>query len=186
MDDPRTDEALMLAFRDGDAAAFAALYGRWRGRLYRYLAHQVADQADELFQDVWLRVVRAREHYEVTARFPTWLFRIAHNRLMDHYRTRGRSIVDLYDNPEDDPADDLAAPEQDSPPAMLERREAGRHILEALATLPVPQREAFLLAEESGMTLEEIAATTGVGRETVKSRLRYALGRLRQALSALR
>ena len=51
MDDPRTDEALMLAYRDGDAAAFEALYGRWRGRLYRYLAHQAADRADELFQD---------------------------------------------------------------------------------------------------------------------------------------
>jgi RNA polymerase sigma factor (sigma-70 family) len=115
MDDPRTDEALMLAYRDGDAAAFEALYGRWRGRLYRYLAHQAADRADELFQDVWLRVVGARAGYEVTARFSTWLFRIAHNRLMDHYRARGRAIVDLYDDPEDDPAERMPAPEADSP-----------------------------------------------------------------------
>ncbi len=174
----------MLAYRDGDAAAFEALYGRWRGPLYRYLAHQVAGQADELFQDVWMRVVRAREHYEVTARFATWLFRIAHNRLMDHYRARGRNRVDLYDDPED--VDEPAAPEQDTPPAMLERHQAAQHILAALATLPEPQREAFLLAEESGMSLEEIAATTGVGRETAKSRLRYALNRLRQALAGLR
>lgn len=174
----------MLAYRDGEAVAFEALYGRWRGPLYRYLAHQAPGQADELFQDVWMRVVRAREHYEVTARFATWLFRIAHNRLMDHYRAHGRNRIDLYDDPED--ADEPAAPDQDTPPAMLERHEAARHILAALATLPEPQREAFLLAEESGMSLEEIAAATGVGKETAKSRLRYALGRLRQALADLR
>lgn len=186
MDDPRTDEALMLAYRDGDAAAFEALYGRWRGRLYRYLAHQAANRADELFQDVWLKVVGARANYEVTAKFSTWLFRIAHNRLMDHYRALGRAIVDLYDDPEDDPAGELPAPELESPPAMLERRETARRILEALAALPEPQREAFLLAEEGGMSLEEIANATGVGRETAKSRLRYALDRLRRTLGGLR
>jgi RNA polymerase sigma-70 factor (ECF subfamily) len=186
MDDPRTDEALMLAYRDGDVAAFEVLYGRWRGRLYRYLAHQTPDRADELFQDVWLKVVGARAGYEVTARFSTWLFRIAHNRLMDHYRARSRAIVDLYDDPEDDPADQVAAPEADSPPVLLERRETARRILDALAELPAPQREAFLLAEEGDMTLEEIAHATGVGRETAKSRLRYALDRLRRRLGAWR
>ncbi len=186
MDDSRTDEALMLAYRDGDAAAFEILYGRWRGRLYRYLAHQAPARADELFQDVWLRVVGARQSYAVTALFSTWLFRIAHNRLMDHYRAQGRGIVELYDDPEDDPAVALPAPEQEAPAAMLERRQIAGRILDALAELPAPQREAFLLAEESGMSLEEIARATGVGRETAKSRLRYALSRLRQALGGLR
>lgn len=186
MDDPRTDEALMLAYRDGDAAAFAALYGRWRGRLYRYLAHQTAERADELFQDVWMKVVGARAGYEVTAKFSTWLFRIAHNRLMDHYRARGRAIVDLYDDPEDDPADALPAPVHEAPPALLERRETARRILECLAGLPAPQREAFLMAEEGGMSLDEIATASGVGRETAKSRLRYALDRLRRCLAGLR
>ena len=192
-DEPRTDEALMLAYRDGDADAFEALYGRWRGRLYRYLAHQLPGQADEVFQDVWLRVVGARKGYEVTARFSTWLFRIAHNRLMDHYRGRSRNVVTLYEagfvdgSPGDeDPAGSLPAPENESPPAMLERKELAGRILAALATLPEPQREAFLLAEEAGMGLEEIAAATGVGRETAKSRLRYAVARLRAALAGLR
>jgi len=193
MEDTRTDEALMLAYRDGDAAAFEALYGRWRGRLYRYLAHQAAEAADELFQDVWLRVVHARSHYEVAARFSTWLFRIAHNRLVDHHRARGRSIVELSvspaddpNDPDDDPVNSLPAPEQGSPLALLERREAARRILDCLATLPPPQRDAFLLAEEGGMSLEAIAQATGVGRETAKSRLRYALDRLRRCLAALR
>lgn len=192
-DDPRTDEALMLAYRDGDGPAFEALYGRWRGRLYRYLAHQAAQAADELFQDVWLRVVGARAHYEVTAKFSTWLFRIAHNRLVDHHRARGRSILELAgdgaagldEDPDYDPVDSMAAPEQESPQAMLERREAARHILDCLAALPLPQRDAFLMAEEGGMSLEQIANATGVGRETAKSRLRYALDRLRRCLAAL-
>jgi RNA polymerase sigma factor (sigma-70 family) len=186
MADPRTDEALMLAYRDGDAPAFEVLYGRWRGRLYRYLAHQTAGAADELFQDIWLRVVNARAGYEATARFSTWLFRIAHNRLMDHYRARSRAIVDLADDPEADPAEHLAAPEHESPPVMLERREAARHILDCLAALPPLQRAAFLMAEESEMSLEEIARATGVGRETVKSRLRYAQDRLRRCLAGVR
>ena len=176
----------MLAYRDGDAGAFEVLYGRWRGPLFRYLAHQARDDADELFQDVWMRVVGARTHYEVAARFSTWLFRIAHNRLMDHFRARGRGIVDLVDDPEDDPAERLPAPAEEAPPALLERRQAARRILDCLDALPAPQRETFLMAEESGMTLEEIAQAAGVGRETAKSRLRYALDRLRRCLAGWR
>jgi RNA polymerase sigma-70 factor (ECF subfamily) len=190
-EDPRTDEALMLAYRDGDAAAFEWLYGRWRGRLYRYLAHQAPSHADELFQDVWLRVIGAREHYEVTARFSTWLFRIGHNRLMDHYRSRSRAVVTLFETSDDedcpgDPYASVPAPDDQTPPAMLERKEMARHILAALETLPEPQREAFLMSEEAGMGVEEIAAATGVGRETAKSRLRYAMTRLRAALENVR
>lgn len=189
MSDSRTDESLMLAYRDGDAAAFAALYGRWRGRLYRYLAHQARDSADELFQDVWLRVVGARTHYEVAAKFSTWLFRIAHNRLVDHYRERGRGFVKLFDTREeedDDAAADPPAPASETPPALLDRRQAARRILDCLEALPPPQREVFLMAEESGLSLEEIARASGVGRETAKSRLRYALDRLRRCLGDLR
>jgi RNA polymerase sigma-70 factor (ECF subfamily) len=185
MDDPRSDEALMLAYQDGDAVAFEVLYGRWRGRLYRYLAHQLPERADELFQDVWLRVVKARTHYEVTARFSTWLFRIAHNRLMDEYRGRAREVVRLYEDPDDDPADALPAPVAEQPATLLERKELAGALLDAMAGLPAPQREAFLLVEEGGMSLEAVAAATGVGRETAKSRLRYALARLRQALAGL-
>jgi RNA polymerase sigma factor (sigma-70 family) len=183
MDDPRSDEALMLAYRDGDAAAFELLYQRWRGRLYRFIAHQARSSADELFQEVWLRVVGASGQYEVTAKFSTWLFRIAHNRLIDHYRSQGRNIVALFDDSDADPAAEMPAPATESPSALLERKQTAGRILAALDALPPPQREAFLLAEESGMSLTEIAQATGVGAETAKSRLRYALRRLRQLLS---
>lgn len=174
----------MLAYRDGDARAFDALYVRNRGPLYRYLVRQAPQHADELFQDVWMRVIKARAGYEVAAKFSTWLFRIAHNRLMDHFRAQGRNLVDFVDADPDegDCPLDPPAPADQAPDVMLARKMLTERILGAVEALPPPQREAFLLAEEGGLTVEEIAAATGVGRETAKSQLRYAFGRLRQIL----
>ncbi len=185
-DELRPDEALMLAYRDGDAAAFEALYARHRSRLYRYLAHQCGDArlAEELYQDIWLRVINARADYEVSARFTTWLYRIAHHRLIDHYRRNAREQLRQWED-EDASIDDYPAPADATPPAAVERLQLKERIVAALAELPAPQREAFLMAEEGGMTLDEIANATGTGRETVKSRLRYALGKLRHALKDL-
>ncbi len=180
----RPDEALMLAYRDGEAAAFDMLYSRHRGKLFRYLAHQVPHCADELFQDIWMRVIGARAGYEVTAKFSTWLYRIAHNRLMDYFRAQGRSLVEFTDpiGDNDSPALDPPAPTTIEPEAILLRKDLAQKILSALEELPAAQREAFLLAEESGLSLDEIAIATGVGKETAKSRLRYALERLRRTL----
>ena len=188
--DLRTDEALMLAYRDGDGAAFEALYGRWRGPLYRYFLRQCghAGQADELFQDVFMRVIGAAADYEPTARFSTWLFRIAHNRLVDHWRKMGSEPVDPLPPSEDgdDCELDPPGPESSTPDRQAERRELGEALMAALNELPGVQREAFLLAEEGGLTLEEIASISGVGRETIKSRLRYATAKLRHKLESWR
>lgn len=184
--DPRPDEGLMLAYRDGDAAAFEVLYTRHRTRLYRYLAHQCGDArlAEELYQDIWLRVINARADYEVSAKFTTWLFRIAHHRLIDHYRKNAREQLREWEG-EEASIDDYPAPASTTPSAQVERLQLQERIVAALAELPAAQREAFLMAEEGGMTLEEIACATGTGRETVKSRLRYALGKLRHSLKDL-
>jgi RNA polymerase sigma factor (sigma-70 family) len=185
MDDMRPDEALMLAYRDGEAGAFDILYSRNRGKLFRYLARQVPHCADELFQDIWMRVIGARDGYTVSAKFSTWLFRIAHNRLMDHFRAQGRSIIEFAEPQGDDddcPALDPPASASAQPDAMLARKALAQQILAALDELPAAQRETFLLAEEGGLSLEEIAVATGVGKETAKSRLRYALERLRRTL----
>jgi RNA polymerase sigma-70 factor (ECF subfamily) len=188
--DLRTDEALMLAYRDGEAAAFEALYARWRGPLYRYFLRQCghAGQADELYQDVFMRVIGAAANYEPTARFATWLFRIAHNRLVDHWRKTGREPVDPLASGEDgdDGEFDPPAPALDAPERRAEQKQLGAALLAALNELPEVQREAFLLAEEGGLTLEEIAAVAGVGRETIKSRLRYATAKLRTKLESWR
>ena len=190
MRDEMSDEALMLAYREGDAAAFEALYRRWRSRLYRYLLRQCgnAAHADELFQDIWLKIVGARRGYEVAAKFSTWLFRIAHNRLIDHYRAQGRAALVSYD---DDPADadlvgSLPAATASQPEVVIERKGLAQELVKHIEALPAAQRETFLLSEEGELTLEEIAAATGVSRETAKSRLRYAVGKLRAALKDLK
>lgn len=178
----------MLAWRDGEAAAFEALYARHRGRLFRYLLHQCGrrEQADEMFQEIWMSVIRARSGYEVSARFTTWLYRIAHNRLIDGFRARGRLAefeVDAGAAGGDPP--DCPAPAGAQPERLLERAQLAGRLLAAIESLPAPQREAFLLAAEAGLTVEEIANATGTGFETAKSRLRYAYSRLRSELGDL-
>lgn len=185
MHDDLSDERLMLAYRDGDAAAFEALYGRYRSKLYRHLAHQCGDArlAEEFYQDIWLKVINARADYEPLAKFSTWLYRIAHHRLIDHYRQHARNVADRFDGAID--PDDLPAADSANPARQFERSDLASRLTQALEGLPAPQREAFLLAEEDGLSLEEIAAATATGRETVKSRLRYAVGKLRDALQDL-
>jgi RNA polymerase sigma-70 factor (ECF subfamily) len=175
----------MLAYRDGDAAAFEALYGRYRTRLYRHLTHQCGDArlAEEFYQDIWLKIINARADYEPLAKFSTWLYRIAHHRLIDHYRQHARSCAELFDALTD--PDELPAADSVNPARQFERSDLASRLTRALADLPAPKREAFLLAEEGGLSLEEIAATTATGRETVKSRLRYAVDKLRHSLQDL-
>lgn len=182
-----TDERLMSSYVDGDAAAFEALYRKYRGPVFRYLLHQCGNvsQADELAQDVWLSVIKARSGYEPLAMFTTWLFRIARNRLIDHHRKNSRSAKDSRSSIDDDDEpweETIPAPAHETPHAVLDRAIVASRISQALEALPAAQREVFLLAEEGGMTLEEIAATTATPRETCKSRLRYALAKLRQSL----
>ena len=190
-EDGRTDEQLMLAYGDGSVEAFEILYGRWRRPVYRFLVRQCASAgiADELYQDVWLRVVNARRRYTVAARFSTWLFRIAHNRLIDHWRAESRKPVaemPVADDCETGPLDNVAAPDELQPERLMERKDLAALVAGAVDSLPGAQREAFLLHEEGGLTVDEIAALTGVGRETAKSRLRYAVARLRAQLTECR
>lgn len=165
----------MLAYQAGDATAFDRLYANHRAALFRYLLRGCSNRAlsEEMFQDVWMSVIRARARYQVNAKFTTWLYRIAHNRLVDEYR-RQRPQDEL----DDDYPDDARGPEQ-----LLLQDEQARRLRRCLAALPLEQRSAILLQEERGLTLEEIAEVSGVGRETVKSRLRYALQKLRGELA---
>ena len=170
-----TDESLMLRYARGDASAFESLYRRHRQPLFRYILRQCRERAlaEELFQDVWMRVIRARGPYEVRAKFTTYLYRIAHNRLIDHLRKRKPETAVLNDLP-DDP---VHAPERRAHSVRQTER-----LLRALDSLPAEQREAFLLREEAGMGVSEIADATGVSPEAAKSRLRYAVNKLRRSL----
>lgn len=173
-----TDETLMRDWAAGRLPAFEALYARHRGMLYRFLLRGAGEAvADELFQETWARVVAARARWKPEAKFSTWLLQIAHNLMVDHWRRQRPADPD----PETTLAA-LEAPEEQRPDADLSQFEQRRRLQRALETLPPEQREAFLLRAEAGLGIEEIAEATGVGRETAKSRLRYALARLREAL----
>ena len=179
-----SDEELMLGYRDGDAGAFERLYARHKGGLYRYLLRQCRDAAvaEELFQDVWTNLIRARANYTVQAKFTTYLYHLAHNRLIDHYRRHaGVTVVSIED---EDGEVVLEVPDNREPPAedALDTKRRAVRLLELIAALPGAQREALLLQQEGGMSVEEIASATGVTRETAKSRLRYALAKLRQGM----
>jgi RNA polymerase sigma-70 factor (ECF subfamily) len=178
------DTTLMLRYRDGDARAFELLYERHKGPLYRYLQRMCGrrEVADDLFQEVWSKVIASRSRYEVRAQFNTFLFRIAHNCAIDYFRRSGRPHENAAQDI-DDVAEQIGAAEHERPDAALSEAQVRSDFRRALAELPAEQRDVFVLYEESGLTLEEIGRITGVAMETAKSRLRYAVGKLRTALS---
>jgi len=183
-----SDESLMLRFAAGDIAAFDALYARHELGVWRYVFRSVRVQAvaDDLLQDVWFAVARSAPSYTVSARFKTWLFTMAHNRLVDHFRT-ARHHVSIDGSADEDGegggiGDTLAADSGFGPLRRLESSEQAAALIAAVERLPREQREAFLLQAEAGLSVEEIAAATGVNFETAKSRLRYARNSLRQQL----
>jgi RNA polymerase sigma-70 factor, ECF subfamily len=178
MDGMPDDGALMLRYRDGDVAAFETLYRRHNDALYRYLLRlsRRPDAAEDIFQEVWSKIIRARSTYRPTAQFKTFLYRVARNCFIDHIRRNQRheQTVDLAPEHQPDPGE--------LPDQLTERSLARRRLAAALLQLPDEQRDVFLLREEGGFSLEQIASITDSNRETVKSRLRYAVNKLRAAI----
>ncbi len=179
MDAESTDESLMLAYAAGDASAFEALYRRHRNTLYGFLMRSLGrrDLADDCFQEVWSRVINARASYRPDARFSTWLLQIANNLLIDRHR-RQRPEVPIDAVPELPAGDSRQAPDR-----ALSEFERHRQLRTAIAGLPDEQRQALLMRLDQELSLDEIGAITGVGRETVKSRLRYAMDKLKELLT---
>ena len=187
MDVQDDDAGLMLRYRDGDAAAFSALYAHYKAPLYRYLLRHVrnACAAADLFQEVWSHLIATRARYEPRAKFATFLFHIAHNCAIDFFRRninlRGDALAHDADHAQPEPE----VPEYQRPDRVAEFAEQQSALLAAVAALPHEQREAFLLREETGLSIEEIARVTDVPVETAKSRLRYAIRKLKKSLSPL-
>jgi len=172
------DSALMLRYRDGDVSAFETLYRRHNDPLYRYLLRlcRHRDTAEDLFQEVWGKVVKARASYRPTAKFTTFLYRVAHNCFIDHLRRNKRHMsgAELQEDLQPHPGEPLET--------TTERSLAKERLSKALMDLPDEQRDVFLLREEAGLSLDQIALVTGSNRETAKSRLRYAVNKLRAAI----
>jgi RNA polymerase sigma factor (sigma-70 family) len=177
-----SDEELMLAYAGGDAGAFDSLYARHKGPLFRFVLRsvKVRGEAEEIFQEIWMRVIESRARYVVSAKFTTWLYTVAHHRLVDHWRARGLTLVSLDD--EEGNVPEPAAGPGAEPQRVAEGRQELAKLARAIAELPAVQREAFLLHQESGLTAAEIGAATGTNEEAAKSRLRYAMDKLRKAM----
>jgi len=175
------DETLMQRYRRGNELAFQELYRRYRGPLLRFVRKMSpgAAEDEEIAQEVWMAVIQGRERYVPRARFVTYLFSIAHRKTVDRWRRLGRSLE--FDSCVED-LDSVAGPTRYEPDTQATNIVLGADLLSAIAALPIPQREAFLLRAEAGLAVEEIATVTDTKRETAKSRLRFALYRLRITL----
>jgi RNA polymerase sigma-70 factor (ECF subfamily) len=178
MDHMPEDSALMLRYKDGDVAAFETLYRRHKDALYRYLLRlcRHPENADDIFQEVWGKIIKAADRYRPTAKFTTFLYRVAHNCFIDYLRRNKRHthVGDFDPDCQPNPGD--------LPEMSAERSLARERLQVALLDLPDEQRDVFLLHEEAGLNLDEISAVTGSNRETSKSRLRYAMNKLRVAI----
>lgn len=185
-----SDEALLLAYRDGDSGAFRSLFERYRDPLFNFVLRRVRDRAraEELYQDVWTTIIERNDGFRGDARFSTWVYKIARNRCIDHQRRMTFRVHQAID----------ASPSR-SGPTVLERTNAPgpatddlaaasalqRRIAIAVQMLPDDQQEVFLLRHLQGLAFQEIAEVVEAPVNTVKSRMRYALERLQHQLADL-
>jgi RNA polymerase sigma-70 factor (ECF subfamily) len=169
----------MQRYQRGSEQAFRILYERHRSPLLRFVKRLAPDggEDEEIAQETWMAVIKGRERFVPQARFVTYLYSIARRRTVDRWRRRGR-----LPDPGTEALDSVIGPAQYEPDNQANNAALGVDLLVAIDALPLTQREAFLLRAEGGLGIDEIAAVTGANRETAKSRLRFALSRLRRAL----
>ena len=193
------DEKLMLQYANDDVEAFTTLYRRHKDSLYRYFLRQVSTRelAEELFQEVWNKLIKARSSYQITSKFTTWLYRIAHNELVDFYRRNASEnkviafrVEDGNENYETNnhkinehsEVNEYSATEHVSAFDEHYLKQQVKQLKLCLTLLPRGQKEAFLLKHEAGFTLKEIAELVGESSEGIKSRLRYGLSKLKHCV----
>ena len=185
-----SDEMLMVRYQRGEREAFAELVRRYHGPIYNFSIRQLrqAALAEDVTQEVFLRLVQKAAEFKHEARFSTWLYTIARNLCIDQLRKLKHRRHASLEHSGDDPTDtNLHERLADTHPGTDAERTAGssevaRAITAALDALPDEQREVFLLREIAQLPFKEIARVTNTGENTVKSRMRYALDRLQQAL----
>jgi RNA polymerase sigma-70 factor (ECF subfamily) len=189
-----TDEMLMVRFQRGERKAFVELVRRHNRAIYNFVLRQLRlpSVAEDVTQDVFMRLVQNAADFKHEARFSTWLYTIARNLCIDQLRKLSHRRHASLDQPQRDGGDAPSAPllgdtiADPNPQASAEHNalssEVRSSIVKAVDALPDDQREVFLLREVANLPFRDIAEITGVGENTVKSRMRYALDRLKDAL----
>lgn len=171
------DIGLLNAWRDGDMKAFDRLYQHFRQPLFLFLMRRghAQAEAEELFQDCWMKVINHSGGFE-GEHFKAWLYTVARNLSTDRMRKHQPELLGDND-PDHGPVSEFST----------ERVREGEDCIElvksSVAGLPLEQRDVFLLQHEAGLSLQQIADLMAVGRETIKSRLRYAMDKLKQLLA---
>ena len=185
---------MIRAYSRGQLDAFDLLYNRYKQLLYSYLNRNCdSGNVDELFQEVWLRVIASAGRYKSKSQFRAWLFTLAHNCLVDHYRQQSRRPATINGdmdmnsaiprtNRSTNGADDTSIIGQLTVDRIVENQELAACLTAAISELPKEQREVFFLREDAGFSVTDIAAIQGTTFETAKSRLRYAYAKLRRQL----
>jgi RNA polymerase sigma-70 factor (ECF subfamily) len=163
----------MQLYAQGDIAAFELLYTKHKGGLYRYFLRHTADKsvAEDLYQEVWGKVINSAKNYQPKAKFTTWLYTLAHNKLIDHVRRLKvvGTVIDPTVELDDDVDTDYSLVHD-----VIAGEFAGNLLKQCLSKLPQMQLDCFLLKEEAGMTVSDISKIVGASLEATKSRMRYA------------
>lgn len=184
----QSDLSLIQSYAAGDLQAFEALYTRHKGGVYRYFMRHIAEPklAEDLYQDVWSKVIVHAEHYQASAKFTTWLYTLAHNKLVDHIRHLSVVNKVIVRSEQAEPVDNCDSAKQSSghgePEQQLHRARSAAALKHCINRLPHAQKDSFLLKEEAGLSLKDIAQVLDTSLEASKSRLRYAYENLRKCL----
>ena len=187
------DEALMFRYQKGEVRAFEILLTRHRRAIYNFILRSVnsRDRAEDLMQETFLRVIKGAAGYQKQAKFTTWLFTIARNLCVDHSRRQKHRKAASLDQPLGSSADggrdrtmlDTVEGREMRSDRQVINQQLNERMQRAIATLPDDQREVFLMRELQNMPFKEIGEVVGVPENTVKSRMRYALEKLRLELA---
>lgn len=171
-----SDEDLIKRYGEGDIDAFSILYSRHKGGLYRYLLRQIKDEstAEDVFQEVWSAVIKAAKSYEDKAKFTTWLYTLARNKVID--RARHLKVVEAFADK------DIQHTDEGGEQFLLRHRQKVALKI-CLDKLPTVQLDCFLLKEEANLSIKEIAKVVDANAEAAKSRIRYAYRNLRECLT---
>lgn len=179
---PPSDQTLMLAYAQGNANAFDALYAKHKQAVYRFFIRQNLSHsiAEELCHDTWLKLINNRDNYQASALFTTFLFTIA-RRISIDYSQKKSVTLEKQLNDDEDLANTPFSNEND------QENNRDNHTLaialkQQIAALPFAQREVFILKQEAGLSLDDIAKVTSQKKEKVKSSWRYALQKMRKGL----
>ncbi len=181
-----TDEQLMTIFRTpGNAQqqrAFEALYQRHKGPLFRFIKKSINNEQDakEVFQELWFKIINNKHQYDHNKKFTTWVYTIARRLMIDQFRKTGRmaELTRLDSSTETAVID----PNIKQPENEFEAKQIAKELNHSISLLPPNQRQTFVLKQESGLSIKEIAQITSQPHEQIKSQYRYAVQKIKMAL----